>query len=98
MVSAGSSGFVTIVGLDPAASATIMVSPTAREAARMNDATMPERAAGTMILVDTSRLVAPSAYAPSRIERGTERIESSDSEAIRGMIMMPTAIEAASTL
>ncbi len=47
-------------GVEPAASATIMVSPRAREIARTKDAPMPERAAGTTTRVDTSNLVAPS--------------------------------------
>src|SRR3954454_18563226 len=98
IVSPGSSGFVTMFGFDPAASATIIVSPTARDAARMDEATIPESAAGTMMREDTSSLVAPSPYAPSRIERGTDRIESSESEAISGMIITPTAMDAANTL
>jgi hypothetical protein len=40
---------------------TIIVSPTAREIARTNDAMIPEIAAGTTISVETWRRVAPSA-------------------------------------
>ncbi len=45
----------------PAASRTTIVSPIARDEARMIDATMPESAAGKTTLVATFALVAPSA-------------------------------------
>src|SRR5688500_7820186 len=68
---------------------TIMVSPIAREMARMNDAITPDSAAGTTVRVATSNLVAPSAYAPSRNERGTALKASSESEDTIGMIITP---------
>ena len=49
------------LGFEPAANATIIVSPTALEAASMKEATMPESAAGTITLVATSNRVAPMA-------------------------------------
>ena len=51
--------------------ATIIVSPIARDTARMNAAVMPENAAGTTTRRLVCILVAPSAYAPSRRPRGT---------------------------
>ena len=48
-------------GVAPAASVTSIVSPMARENAKMNDATMPDSAAGTTMRADTSSRVAPSA-------------------------------------
>ena len=44
---------------EPAASSTTMVSPTARETARMNAATRPETAAGTTTRKDVVILRAP---------------------------------------
>jgi hypothetical protein len=54
------------VGVAPAAMVTIIVSPMARDMARMKLAMMPDSAAGTTVRVATSYFVAPSAYAPSR--------------------------------
>ena len=48
------------VGFWPAASATIIVSPMARDIARMNEATIPDSAAGTTTRVTTSNRDAPS--------------------------------------
>ena len=45
----------------PTARSTTIVSPIAREAARMIEATMPERAAGKTTFVATFALVAPIA-------------------------------------
>ena len=42
----------------------------------------------------TTRLVDPTAYAPSRIALGTARIASSDSELMSGVIRMPTTMPA----
>ena len=53
-------------GKFPAATATIMVSPMARDIPRMKDAVIPESAAGTTTFVTVSYFVAPRAYAPSR--------------------------------
>ncbi len=74
----------------PAASTTAIVSPIAREIARMKEATMPDSAAGVTTRVATSNFVAPSAYAPSRSVRGTALRASSESEETSGMIMTPT--------
>jgi hypothetical protein len=49
-------------------------------------------------LTATSKRVAPSARAPSRSERGTARIASSDSEDTVGRHMTPTASPAEVTL
>ena len=84
--------------MPPAASATIIVSPIAREIARRNAATMPDSAAGTTTFTETSKRVPPSANAPSRRLRGTARSASSDSEHTIGRIMMPMAMPAESAL
>ena len=52
-------GLKVRIGLEPAARVTAMVSPRARERARMKEATMPESAAGTTIFIVVSALVAP---------------------------------------
>ena len=56
-----SSGLTVSFGVAPAATVTIIVSPTARENASTNAGTMPESAAGNTILSATSNRVAPSA-------------------------------------
>src|SRR6476646_1586014 len=56
--------------------ATTMVSPIAREAARMSAATMPEIAAGTTTLSDVVTRRAPSPYDASRSELGTAPVAS----------------------
>src|SRR5690606_18693297 len=76
-------------GVAPAASVTIIVSPMARESAKINDATIPESAAGTTTRVATSNLVEPRAYAPARSESGTAIIASSLREETMGMSMIP---------
>ena len=68
---------------------TIIVSPTALEIARMKEATIPERAAGTTTFVATSNLVEPRAYAALRKDRGTETMASSLSVETIGMIINP---------
>ena len=82
----------------PAASATIIVSPTARDMPSTTAAATPERAAGKT----TRRLVcirlAPIASDPCRIACGTAEKASSDSEAIVGMIITPRTRPAASAL
>ena len=85
-------------GVEPAANETIIVSPTAREAARITDAAIPEIAAGKTILIAVSNFVAPSAYDQSRNEAGTAERASSERETIIGKIMMPTTIPALSAL
>jgi len=45
------------IGVEPAASETIIVSPTAREAARIIDAAIPEIAAGKTTLIAVSNFV-----------------------------------------
>jgi hypothetical protein len=54
------SGKKGILGLCPAAMVTIIVSPMARESARMYEETIPEVAAGTTTRVETSNFVEPS--------------------------------------
>jgi hypothetical protein len=61
MVSAAWRGSNVRVGCWPIAISTIIVSPTAREIARTNEATIPETAAGTTIRVATCTFVEPSA-------------------------------------
>src|SRR5690606_11840829 len=80
------------------ASGTSIVAPIAHDQPSTNDATMPDSAAGTTTLSATSKRVAPSAYAASRIERGTADIASSLIDEIIGMIMLPTTIPALSAL
>ncbi len=76
--------------------ATTIVSPIARDMPRMNAATMPEMPAGTT----TRKLVwwrcAPSPKAASRSAIGTARSESSATEAMIGMVRIPTPMPAAS--
>ncbi len=71
MVWPASVGFVTIRACVPAARATIIVSPTARERARTIDAVMPEMAAGNTTRKVVRMVLAPRAYEPSRRDRGT---------------------------
>src|SRR5688572_33421773 len=80
MVAAGSSGFMVRLGCMPAATATIMVSPTAREIPRMYADAMPENAAGTTTLTAVWKRVAPVAEEPSRKLIGTARSESAERE------------------
>ncbi len=61
IVSAERKGLKVKLGPWPAAMATTIVSPTARDMARMNAAAMPDNAAGTTTLTATSSLVAPMA-------------------------------------
>ncbi len=84
--------------LVPAARATIIVSPMARETARIIAATMPEMAAGTTTRRLVCHRLAPSPYDASRIAVGTARIASSDTDATSGTIRTPTAIPAARKL
>jgi len=71
---------------------TIIVSPIAREIPRTKEATIPEKAAGTITRHVTSSFVAPRASAPSLIELGTEFIASSESDATIGIIIIPITI------
>ena len=98
IVSMGTSGFMVNLGCWPAAMATIMVSPIARETARMTAAVIPERAAGKTILKATWILREPRAYAPSRQPIGTACIASSLNEDTSGMIMIPITSPAESAL
>ena len=91
-------GFQVRIGCWPAAIATIIVSPTARETARMKAAVMPENAAGTTTRRLVCILVAPSAYDPSRRPFGTARIASSLSDDTSGRIMIPMTIPGLSAL
>ena len=61
IVAAGSIGFQVRLGCMPAATARIMVSPTAREIPRMQAAVRPETAAGTTTWIAVWSLVAPIA-------------------------------------
>ncbi len=79
----------------PAAIATTIVSPMARDIPRIRAATMPETPAG-----NTTRNVvwvrwAPSPNDASRNDSGTARSESSATDAMIGMVSTPTAIPAA---
>ena len=86
------------MGLLPAAMVTAMVSPTAREKARITEAEMPDRAAGTTTRRLTWRLLAPRPKAASRSDNGTARMASSLIEAMIGRIISPTAIDPAAAL
>ena len=61
IVSTDSPGSKVRLACQPAASSTIIVSPTAREMPSTNEATMPEIAAGKTTRVETLSFVAPSA-------------------------------------
>src|SRR5215216_6278124 len=87
-----------ILGLLPAAMVTAMVSPTAREKARITEAAIPDRAAGTTTRRLTCRLVEPRPKAASRRDAGTDRMASSLIEAMIGRIISPTAIDPAAAL
>ena len=76
------SGSSVRLGCWPAAIATTIVSPTAREMPSTKAAATPEIAAGSTTLIAVSNLVAPSASEPSRRPLGTARKASSLSEAI----------------
>lgn len=91
-------GFKVTWGVAPAAMVTAMVSPTAREMARINAAMIPLNAAGVTTLVITSNFVAPKEYAASRNDLGTARMASSLMDATVGMIIIPKTIEALNAL
>src|SRR5699024_7992267 len=80
------------VGVLPAASDTIIVSPIAREMAKTIDAIIPEVAAGKTTFIATSNFVAPKPSAPSLILFGTDDIASSLILEIKGIIITPTTI------
>ena len=71
---------------------TIIVSPIAREKPSINDAMIPDSAAGNIIFKDVILLVAPKAIEPNLKELGTAFNASSEIEAIVGIIIIPTAI------
>ena len=81
-------------GYCPPAMVTIIVSPIALEKPNINEAIIPDRAAGNIILSDVILLVAPSANDPFLKEFGTALRASSEIEATVGIIMIPTAIPA----
>jgi hypothetical protein len=98
MVCMLSKGLNVSFGVDPAAKATIIVSPIAREIAKINDAITPERPAGRTILVATSKRVAPRAKPASFSDAGTAASASSLSDDTIGIIMIPTTSPALSAL
>ena len=98
MVSAGCVGFHVSVGCMPAAMATTIVSPIAREIPKTYAAAIPERAEGIMARSAVWKQVAPMAYEPSRTCKGTARIASSLIELMYGTIMMPMTNPALSML
>lgn len=81
-------------GYWPPAIVTIIVSPIALENPKINDAMIPEIAAGSMIFNDVILLVEPSAKAPILSPFGTAFKASSDIDAIVGTIIIPTAMPA----
>src|SRR4051812_24796903 len=87
-----SAGFAVSFGVCPAARVTAIVSPTALEMERITAAMIPDRAAGVTILLVTSNLVDPIAYAPSLSDRGTAVSASSHRLETSGRIMIPTTI------
>ena len=70
---------------------TIIVSPIALEKPKMNEAIIPESAAGSIIFIAVILLVEPKASDPKRKEFGTALSASSEIEAMVGMIIIPTA-------
>ncbi len=71
MVSAASKGLRVRLEPAPAAMATIIVSPMAREIPTITAAAKPDVAAGTTMRREVSSLVAPKPKEASRKERGT---------------------------
>ena len=98
IVAAGSIGFSVKFGCWPAATATTIVSPTARDTPSTYAATMPDNAAGTTTVSEVRNRVAPIAYAPSRKCIGTARMASSATELMYGVIMMPMTMPGPSML
>ena len=82
----------------PAAIATTIVSPMAREMPRTIAATIPEMAAGTTTRVAVVTRRAPRPYDASRSGAGTALIASSETEAMSGIVRTPTATAAAAKL
>ena len=85
----GTSGLAVSRGCWPAAMATIIVSPMAREIARITAAETPDSAAGSTTPVAACSRVAPSANAPSRRPCGTAENASSHSDETSGRIIRP---------
>ena len=79
----------------PAARNTTIVSPIAREIPMMKAATSPEIAAGIVMRIVVVTRFAPSPAEASRRDEGTAAKASSDTDAIRGIVRMPTPIPAA---
>ena len=98
MVSIAWPRFAPHWGTRPDAIRTTMVSPTARDIASTNEATMPDRAAGKTTRIVTWSLPAPRPKAPSRSDCGTADIASSEIDATVGMIRKPMMIPPASPL
>ncbi len=96
IVRPGSRGLVSKAWLPaaPPAMKTTIVSPMARETARMAAATSPETDAGSTTLTTVVSLRAPKPSLASRNALGTARRASSDTDATSGMERMPTAIPA----
>ena len=80
----------------PAAIATTIVSPMARDIPRMRAATMPEIPPGNTTLNVVWVRCAPSPNDASRNDIGTARNASSATDAMIGTVSTPTAIPAAS--
>jgi hypothetical protein len=64
----------------------------------MYDETIPDRAAGVTIPVETSNFVAPNPYPACRSESGTALIASSLIEETIGIVRIPTMSDAESAL
>ncbi|MCY1309541.1 hypothetical protein D9M70_596460 [compost metagenome] len=94
----GSKGLICMRAATPAASTTIIVSPTARDAVRSSAPTMPGSAAGRITFLTVSERVAPRPSEPSRNARGTWVMMSSESDDTNGISMMPMTMPAVTTL
>ena len=81
-------------GYCPPAIVTIIVSPMALEKPNINEAIIPDIAAGNIILSAVILLVEPRAKDPFLREFGTALRASSEIQAIVGIIIIPTAIPA----
>ena len=81
-------------GYCPHAIVTIIVSPIALENPKINEAIIPDKAAGSIIFSAVILLVDPSANEPILKDLGTALRASSEIEATVGIIMIPTAIPA----
>ena len=90
----GCAGFNSQNWLPKAVNSSGAVSPVTRAIANSNPVVIAGRAAGTTIRIVVANSESPSASAPSRIERGTLRMASSEVRKIIGSISIANATDA----